>query len=119
MQGKTSRRPERYVGRTETQKEKARVRKTKAWRELKEKVTERYDGLDPVTLSPLRKGWNLHHCDLRKENYADLNPEKFLPLNERTHEAIHWLYSYWVKDDKIMQRLELVMQIMLRANGGN
>lgn len=105
-----------YAGRTDTQKEKSRVRKTKAWRELKDLVTERYYGLDPITKAPLRKGWNLHHCDLRKENYADLNPEKFLPLNEKTHEFVHWLYSYYSKDVNILTRLKMVMDIMVSAN---
>ena len=105
-----------YNGRTDTQKDKSRVRKTKAWRELKETVIERYLGTDPVTNTPLRKGWNLHHCDLRKENYADLNPNKFLPLNERTHEFIHWLYGYYVRDVNIITRLKMVMDIMLNAN---
>lgn len=105
-----------YNGRTNTQKEKSRVRQTKAWRQLKDTVIERYWGLDPVTKAPLRKRWNLHHCDLRKEHYADLSPEKFFPLNEKTHEFVHWLYSYYVKDVNILDRLKMVMNIMLSAN---
>lgn len=110
------RKKQSYNGRTDTQKEKSRVRKTKAWRELKETVIARYWRTDPVTKAPLRKGWNLHHCDLRKENYAYLNPNKFLPLNEKTHEFIHWLYGYYVNDVNILTRLKMVMDIMLSAN---
>ena len=107
-----------YRGKTDTQKEKARARNSKAWGNLKEEVVKRYLGVDPVTQAPLRRGWNLHHCDMRKEYYGDFNPEKFLPLNNRTHDFIHWLYGYWRNDKGIMNRLGLVMEIMERANGG-
>ena len=107
-----------YRGKTDNQKEKARARNTKAWSQLKEIVVKRYFGVDPVTKAPLRRGWNLHHCDMRKEFYNDFNPDKFLPLNNRTHEFIHWLYDYWRNDKGIMDRLKLVMEMMGRANGG-
>ena len=72
---------------------------------------------DLITLSKLGKRWELHHEDLREENYEKLN-DNFLPCNNQTHEMIHWLYRYYVKDPEIINRLVAEMIKMKAINEG-
>ena len=75
---------------------------------------------DLITLHKLGRRWELHHEDLREENYEKLN-DNFLPCNNQTHEMIHWLYRYYVNDPGIIDRLKAEMEKMKAINqgGGN
>ena len=69
--------------------------------------------VDEVTLKPLYKGWNLHHMDQRPEHYTNVDNEcRFRALNKQTHEFIHWLYRYYVKDPFILDRIEETLEYM-------
>ena len=69
--------------------------------------------MDWLTKLPLLKTWNLHHLDLRDKNYTCIKDTKrFLPLNEDTHKYVHWIYKLWCKDRKILERLEMILQLM-------
>jgi hypothetical protein len=72
---------------------------------------------DFVTGKKLVKGFELHHCDLRSENYQILDEENFICLNKKTHSCIHWLYPYWLKDPEIIDRLVSVLEKMKEING--
>lgn len=77
---------------------KSKIRKTKEWQQLRQRVAALFDNKDAITNEPLRKGWNLHHVDQDVDHYADFNITtakglyRFLPLNRTTHELIHSLY---------------------------
>ena len=101
----------------EAQKKKRNFRKRKAWKDFKAKKKKECGGLDLITLSKLGKRWELHHEDLREENYEVLN-DNFLPCNNQTHEMIHWLYRYYVKDPEIIDRLVAEMIKMKAINEG-
>lgn len=81
-----------------TQKDKARIRKSPEWSQLKIDVAEKFNHKDPITGETLRKGWNLHHLDMSDEHYDDLSIEdpfgnpRFIPLNRSTHDYIHALF---------------------------
>jgi len=76
--------------------------------------------VDCVTLYPLRKGHNLHHLDLDEAHYEDISDEShFEPLNRKTHETVHFLYPYYVKDRGIIKRLEELLERMRVINNGN
>ena len=73
--------------------------------------------VDCVTLYPLRKGHNLHHLDLDEAHYEDISDEShFEPLNRKTHETVHFLYPYYVKDRGIIKRLEELLERMRVIN---
>ena len=105
---------------TDAQRKKRNFRARKIWKLFKLKKKKECGGIDLITLSKLGKRWELHHEDLREENYEKLN-DNFLPCNNQTHEMVHWLYRYYVKDPEIIKRLVAEMEKMKVINqwGGN
>ena len=79
---------------TDAQRKKRNFRARKIWKLFKLKKKKECGGIDLITLSKLSKRWELHHEDLREENYEVLN-DNFLPCNNQTHEMVHWLYRYY------------------------
>ena len=71
-----------------------------------------------MTLRPLRAGWNLHHLNLDEKDYTDISDEThFACLNKKTHDAVHFLYVYYVKDETILIRLKEILDKMKELNG--
>ena len=75
-------------------------------------------GKDLITLKPLRKGYQIHHRNLDEKQYQNLREDWFLPCNNLTHKVIHWLYTYFQKDEEISDRLKAEMLKMKEINGG-
>lgn len=101
------------------QREKARVRATPAWKSLKATVRASQGGLDALTGKPLRPGANLHHMDLRPENYAKLDPKYFKYMNRKSHDALHFIYSYYKRDPQIVFRLQSLLYEMKEAENAD
>lgn len=96
---------------------KKKVRQSAEWRQLRIEIQAEYNNTDPITLRPLRKGFNVHHLDESVENYDNLNDHsKFRPLNKATHELVHTLYLYYRKDPKVLERLKEVLDLMVLYN---
>ena len=74
--------------------------------------------VDPVTLNPLTKRFNLHHLDLNPRNYTKLKRENFLALNSETHDTVHWLYTQYCKDPKSLDRMIAIIKKMYELNNG-
>ena len=74
--------------------------------------------VDPFTLNPLKKGWQLHHCDLDSRNYTNLIKEHFLALNPQSHDFLHWAYTQMCKDKDFIKRFEDALNMMYEINGG-
>jgi hypothetical protein len=102
---------------TDAQRRKRNFRARKVWKLFKLKKKKECGGIDKITLHKLSKRYELHHEDLREENYEVLN-DNFLPCNNQTHEMIHWLYRYYVKDPGIIDRLVAEMEKMKAINEG-
>ena len=92
-------------------KQRVDFRKSKAWKEFRYKCRLR-TSRDYITKQPLAKDWNLHHLDLNVRRYDVLVPDKFMPLNFKTHEIIHELYSWYKKDRKVLDRIKEVLERM-------
>ena len=101
------------------QKEKAKIRATPEWKRLKETVRASQGGLDALTGKALRPGANLHHMDLRAENYWKLDADYFRYLNRKSHDALHFLYSYYKHDPQIIFRLQNLLYAMKEAENAN
>jgi len=101
---------------TEAEKEKRKFRQSKEWKQFRSYMKKWSNNKDLITLKPLRKGFEIHHQDLNKENYKNLVPEYFLPCNKMTHDFIHWLYSYYKADPEIIDRIKAEMEIMQKIN---
>lgn len=96
-----------------TQAEKKKFRMSKEWKAFRQKLRKAHCATDYVTKQPLTRSWNLHHLDLRNKNYTNISDtRRFLPLNERTHEIVHWLYPLWLNNRRVMSRLEDVFRRM-------
>lgn len=101
---------------TENEKEKKRFRQTKAWKEFRERKRKQTKK-DFVTGKSLTGKWELHHLDLNPSNYTNLEVEdNFIPLNSRTHTLIHFLYIYYRKDRKVLDRVKEVLDRMIELN---
>ena len=88
-------------GKKFTQKDKTRFRATRRWQNFRSDMYSRAKGKDAITGKPLRKGhWNLHHLDLDSANYEVLEEDRFLCLNNQTHDFLHWAYRYYRNDGK-------------------
>lgn len=92
---------------SKTSKMKATFRHSKQWRDFRNHIRTKQNGIDPITKRKLAQGANLHHRNLLAEDYTDLSNENdFVMLSSTTHKMLHWLYVYWSKDKSIMQRIE-------------
>ena len=85
---------------------------SKIWKNFRKRVYDLFKGKDPLTLSKLYKGYSTHHLDQRKENYYNLDEKRFLPLNKQSHEVVHFLFRYYIKDKKIIDRLVEILDKM-------
>lgn len=100
---------------TENEREKKRFRQTKAWKEFRERIRKKTK-IDCLTGKPLHGKWELHHLDLDPNNYQVLEEENFIPLNSRSHSTIHFLYTYYLKDQSILDRLKIILDRMKEIN---
>lgn len=80
---------------SEKQIMKRKVRASAEWADLRKQVYEMQNGIDPVTLNRLTRGWALHHMDQREANYDNLDPERFLAVSHTHHEMLHWAYNIY------------------------
>lgn len=101
---------------SESEKQKRRVRQSKRWKELKHIKNIEQKGKDPITLGKLSTKSNCHHLDLRLENYSNLEPDNFVLLNQKTHECVHFLYTYYRKDKNVIDRLVEILEKMFLIN---
>lgn len=102
-----------------TQNWKSKFRNSTAWKKFRKEVYHYYKGIDPITRKKLYAGYNTHHMDLNPDHYKDLsNMEHFVPLNKKTHDFIHWLYDYWIKDPEILDRIVQLLTDMREINNG-
>lgn len=74
-------------------------------------MAELYDNKDAITGKPLRKGWNLHHLDMAVENYKDLDDDKFIPLNKKSHEMLHQVFRYSYAIEQLIQYVQKMEEI--------
>lgn len=101
------------------QRDKARFRATGEWKQFRSDMKAASGGTDALTGRPLRGGAQLHHLDQRAENYRDLDPRRFVYLNRKSHEAVHFLYGYYRKDPGIIYRLQNILYSMKEASDEN
>lgn len=103
---------------TDKQKSKRNFRQSKEWKSFRKFMHKLSGGKDCITNKPLRKGYQVHHQDLDERNYNNLDPAHFICCNNLTHKVIHWLYTYYQKDPKIIDRLREELETMLKINKG-
>ena len=88
---------------------KNKFRQTKAWKEFRSEMKEYCRNVDYITQSKLLRGANLHHKVLLKssknvervmQHYTDItDKDNFVFLNKTTHDTVHFLFRYYIKDE--------------------
>ena len=101
---------------TKQKSKKTEFLKSLIWKRWRYTLVDYYDNKDQLTLKPLRKGFNIHHLDMREENYQVLVEERFRPLNSDSHDCVHFLYRYYKKDPFILARLKEILDLMVKYN---
>lgn len=95
-----------------TKEERAKFRKSHKWKAWRQKC-RLHTSKDYITKSPLGKTWNLHHLDLNIQRYDCLDDmNRFMPLNEKTHEIIHEIFKWYKKDHKVLDRIRFTLEKM-------
>lgn len=103
----------------DNQKLKSKFRNSKTWKQFRHKINVKQNGKDYITGAKLRKYANLHHCDLNVEHYDDIsNEEHFVYLNNGCHDAVHYLWTYYKKDETVIDRLVEILNRMKEINNG-
>lgn len=92
-------------------RQRSEFRKSREWKAFKHKCRLR-TSKDYITNEPLQYDWNLHHLDLNVQRYDNLDPNRFTPLNPKTHELVHELYKFYKKDRRVLDRLKTVLDRM-------
>ena len=101
---------------TEDARIKAEFRKSLKWKRWRYEMVDYYGNKDALTNKPLHKGFNVHHLSMKVEEYTILSPERFRTLNSESHDCIHFLFRYYVKDPFIIDRLKLILEEMVKYN---
>lgn len=92
---------------------KSKFLTSKIWKLFRKDVYDKQKGKDPLTGSKLVKRFNVHHLDLRSENYKNLDDiERFIGLNPKSHDAVHLIFNVYKKDHDVIKRLENIMKLM-------
>lgn len=103
----------------ETQSLKTKFRRTAKWKAFREKKRKEQK-VDYITGKPLSKTFNLHHCDLRSENYENItNEDNFICLNSTSHDTVHFFFGdEKTKKDwrKMVLRLIEILKRMEKIN---
>lgn len=100
--------------RIENQKEK--FRKSREWKEFRSRMAALFNHKDYITGRRLVKGFNVHHLKTEQdsENYCDIsNEDNFIPLNSYCHKLLHYLFPYYMKDKKVIDRLVEILDKMI------
>ena len=83
---------------SKTQNWKSKFRASSIWKNFRKKIMNKQKGIDPITKAKLYAGFNVHHLCLDENKYKDLtNEEDFVALNKKTHDFLHWAYTYYKK----------------------
>lgn len=99
---------------SESQIKKRKVRASSAWAELRTQIRDEQK-IDPISMRPLNRSFNLHHLSQDERYYDDLSRDRFVGLNEYSHRCVHYLYDIVIRegDFNVFERLQLIIQQMI------
>lgn len=98
-------------------RERYNFRMSYKWKKFRIHMKKKAGYIDYITKHPLTRSWNLHHCDLRTANYDHISDDsRFVALNKNTHDFVHWLYSIWIKDKDVINRIVKLMEHMEKCS---
>lgn len=80
-----------------TEQEKIEFRKSLAWKQHRQNVADKQNGLDYITQKQLDDTFHCHHIVMNSSEYKNLN-NPFVALNSETHSKVHEYYSKYYAD---------------------
>ncbi len=93
------------------QAEHQRIRQSAEWKSFRNAMGDT-DKVDALTGKPLHRGWNLHHLCLLDSEYGNFESDRFVCLNRKSHDCVHFL---WGKDGRDWRRkLDNLAKILSR-----
>ena len=95
-------------------KHKSKFRQTSKWKNFRKYMGNKYK-TDFITGKPLLSGWQLHHLNMKDQDYEKLNEDDFVCLNRTTHKVAHFFFRYSNWRDCI-RRLFSVLEKMEKLN---
>ena len=91
---------------------KTKFRRSAKWIKFRKNMKSKQK-VCAVTGKPLAPTANLHHLDMREENYEHIEDEsRFVFLSKTAHEMVHWLYGSGNNDWR--GRLKSLWRILYR-----
>ena len=99
---------------SEKQIKKRKIRASAEWADLRNLIRDEQK-IDPISMRPLTRSFNLHHLSQDERYYDDLSRERFVGLNDYSHRCVHYLYDIVVREDdyNVLERLRLIIQQMI------
>lgn len=95
---------------------KAAFRRTKIWKNFRQKMFDKQNGKDYITGKKLYKRFNVHHCNMSVDDYDKLDEENFVALNSQMHDTVHILFRYYKNDKTVLEKLKEVLDKMCELN---
>lgn len=90
---------------------KVTFRRSKEWQTFRNTIKKKQKK-DPVTGSPLTKGFNLHHLDEDPKNYTDISDDShFVGLNSMSHSVLHFLWGDAQHRNNWKERIERLKEL--------
>ena len=98
------------------QKRKFKLRHTREWHDLKQRLIKARGLIDELTCRELANDDKLtcHHMNLRAEQYGEFSKDDdFMLLTEMSHRVVHWLWQITNGEDfSILDRLRATLERM-------
>lgn len=89
-----------------SQQKKTKFRQSSPWKKLRAKLKAERQ-IDELTQLPLQSGWSLHHMDMNEAHYTKISDKsKFMCLNRKSHEILHWILAQYKRDPEFLNRLQ-------------
>lgn len=100
---------------SEAQIRKRKVRASPEWADLRDLVRDEQK-IDPISMRPLSRSFNLHHLSQDADYYNDLSPSRFVGLNDYSHRCCHYLYDIVIRegDFEVLNRIKLIIEQMIK-----
>lgn len=97
------------------QQEKNKFRASSKWKNWRKYLRSKCNK-DELTNKPLYKGFQVHHLDLNPDHYQYLVESHFVLLNRKSHDFIHWAYTYYKSDPDFLNRVTNLLNRMKEIN---
>lgn len=105
---------------SEAQIRKRKVRASAEWADLRNLIRDEQK-IDPISMRPLSRSFNLHHLSQDERYYDDLSRDRFVGLNEYSHRCVHYLYDIVARegDYNVFDRLKQIIEEMQRITASD